>query len=103
MGGTTIYVEQEGMSMREAFRTAQDNAREEYGSDYYNGQINNGWLARDLTATYNTLRTKKQKSDFIDDKMDNADKGDVYGVCIVQPKQGNKKQGKYMFFGLVSC
>ena len=90
MGATNVYVEQEGSSMREALRTAQDKARSMYGDDYYNGEINNCSLIRDVTNTFMSM-SKKQKSLYIDDKMDSADKGEVYGVCIVQPKTSSLK------------
>jgi len=91
MGATEIYVEKQGNSMREAFRIAQDEARSMYGDDYYNGKINNCSLMRDVTDRYNGM-SKKQKSDFIDKIMCDADKGEVYGVCLRQPKASTRKQ-----------
>lgn len=91
MGATEIYVEQAGSSMREALSTAQDQARSMYGDDYYNGRINNCSLVRDVTDKYNAM-SKKQKSNYVDQIMCDADKGEVYGVCLTRPKESTRKQ-----------
>jgi len=91
MGAVEIYVEQEGTSMRDALKRAQDKARDMYGDDYYNGQINNCSLSNDLTMSFKQCTTKKQKNDFVNERMCNADKGEVYGICIREPKADTRK------------
>ena len=91
MGAQEVYIQIEGSSMGDALKKAQDRARDEYGNDYYNGQINNCSLSKDITNAYNVLSTKKQKTMFINDQMERADKGEVYGLCIVQPKESKLK------------
>jgi hypothetical protein len=41
MGTQVNTLTARGKSMREAFANASSEAREEHGSDYYNGEINN--------------------------------------------------------------
>lgn len=91
MGAVEIYVEQEGTSMRDALKRAQDKARDMYGNDYYNGRINNCSLSNDLTMSFKQCTTMKQRNDFVNERMCNADKGEVYGICMREPKADTRK------------
>lgn len=94
MGAISIYREGNGMSMKEALTSLQEKARYEYGTDYYNGQINNASLSRDVTHLFELCTTKKKKEQFIREWSQKANKGEVYGVCIVQPKQSTRGSTK---------
>lgn len=87
MGAVDIYVQGQGMTMQDAIIELKKRAINEYGTDYYNGKINNTTLCKDLTNLYELCTTKAQKERFIREWTEKAFKGEVYGVCIVQPKQ----------------
>ena len=90
MGACSIVISATGKSMQNAFRNAQEEAREEYGNDSYNGQINNCELDGDVTHK----RGEFKEDDFFHDWiLDNTNKRDVKGYCVREPK-GNKNKTK---------
>ena len=52
MGATLIFKTGRGRTMQEAFASLQKEAKEEYGSDPYNGEINNCSLQGDKSSQY---------------------------------------------------
>lgn len=88
MGAISIQVTAHGKSMRDAFKNAQAEAQEEYGSDIYNGQINNCELIKDVT---------NRRSDFDEDDhmyewiIGQTSKREVYGYCTQNPIANKNK------------
>ena len=88
MGTRTFTQMAEAASMNDAFRNLQRAAREEYGSDIYNGEINNCELERDVTRQYNAAKDKKK---FIEETMNNLEKRVAYGITLKEPKVSTNK------------
>jgi hypothetical protein len=77
-----------GKSMNAAFNDACRDAKEEHGSDYYNGEINNTNLCKDVTAQH---KAAKDKNKFIEEMFDKLSKGDCFGVELEAAKQNTNK------------
>ena len=88
MGAIDIEVTMRGSSLKDAFNKAQAIAREENGTDYYNGTIYNCELIGDKTSGY---KEAKDKSKFIQDLQSRVNKGECVGVCIKEPKPNINK------------
>lgn len=88
MGTRSFTQMAEAASMNDAFRNLQRAAREEYGSDIYNGEINNCELERDVTRQYNAAKDKKK---FIEETMHNLEKRVAYGITLKEPKSSTNK------------
>ena len=88
MGACSIVVTAAGKSMSDAFQNACEEAREEYGNDSYNGQINNCQLAGDVTHKRGEF---KEDDFFYDWILDNTDRRDVKGYCVRKPKHNTNK------------
>jgi hypothetical protein len=88
MGTRTFTQIAEAASMNDAFRNLQRAAREEYGSDAYNGEINNCELERDVTRQYNEA---KNKTKFIEETMHNLENRVAYGITLKEPKSSTNK------------
>jgi hypothetical protein len=90
MGATTFSVKERGTSMRDAYSSAVADAREEYGSDAYNGTISTTNGVTDKTSAFKA--SGKSLNEFINDNIDNAQKwGNCFGVCIKEPKANTNK------------
>jgi hypothetical protein len=90
MGACSIVVTGHGKNMQDAYQSLVREAKDEHGSDAYNGEINNCELAGDLTHKRSDY---KSESIFLDYIIDKADKREVYGFCIKKPI-ANKNQIK---------
>jgi hypothetical protein len=88
MGACSIEVRAYGKSMADAFANAQEEAREEYGNDSYNGQINNCSLVSDVTHKRGSFKEEDFFHDWI---LDNTNKRDVKGYCVRKPKLNTNK------------
>ena len=82
MGACSIVVSGRGRNMEEAFRHLSEEAAYEYGSDPYNGCINNCELTGDVTTQRSNFKTK---SEFIDHLIDKTNKREVKGFCTEKP------------------
>jgi hypothetical protein len=71
--------------MQEAFANLQKEAEEEYGSDPYNGEINNCFLQGDKSSQY------KSKDELINYVRDKTGKRDAYGIVIEKPVGNTNK------------
>lgn len=88
MGACSIHVTEKGPTMKEAFKTAIEEANEEYGHQQgYSGAINCCSLLGDKTSLYNQLG----EEEFEEWAYDNTDKREVIGYKI--------EEGKYGFIG----
>ncbi|MEI6578389.1 MAG: hypothetical protein WCN92_02865 [Eubacteriales bacterium] len=77
--------------MMDAFRKAQEDAREEHGHEQgYSGYINNCGFCGDRTRDYEACKTQKQKDDFIEKLIANCN-NDVYGITLKAPKPNKLK------------
>jgi len=88
MGTRSFTQMAEAASMNEAFRNLQRAAREEYGRDSYNGEINNCELEGDVTRQYNAAKDKKK---FVQETMHNLEKRVAYGITLKEPKVSTNK------------
>jgi len=81
MGATNIIVQVRGANLKDAFNEAQKEAEDEYGTDSYNGEINNCVLVGDRTAQ---LKNKSYDAiyEWVDD---NLSKREVVGICLQKP------------------
>ena len=86
MGSASINVSRRGTSMEEAFESARKEAEEEYGSDRYNGEINNADCLYDWTKKYNGKNLDKLSEEAFD-----LDKGTAVGICLKPPKPNKNK------------
>lgn len=68
--------------MAEAFDRASKEAEQEYGTDIYNGQINNCQLGRDVTRLRKDHGTTEEFHEWI---LNNTHKRMVYGYCVKEP------------------
>jgi len=82
MGACSIVVYANGKSMDDAFRRAQEEAKEEHGSDIYNGEINNCELGRDVTFKKKDFDETDHFHEWI---LNNTSKRLVYGYCTKDP------------------
>ena len=90
MGSIRYCEEGKGLNMADAFKRLQDEAREEYGDDIYNGRINNAQGYRDVTNAYKS--SKKDLDDFIDERCDNLSKFEMgEAICLDKPVENNNK------------
>ena len=88
MGACSIHVVQKGATMREAFKAAQELAKEEYGHGQgYSGAINSCQLVGDETTMFNQLG----EEEFEEWAYDNTDKREVVGY--------NRGDGSFGFVG----
>lgn len=87
MGAVSIVVTAKGKNINEAFKNAQAEAKEEYGSDIYNGAINNCSFTRDVTSKRPTMHPDELARWCID----NTGKREVMGWCVEQPKKNENK------------
>ena len=87
MGAISIAVRGYGRNIKEAFKNAQDEAQEEYGSDSYNGAINNCYLVRDVTSKRPSMHPDELESYIID----KCSKREVMGYCEAQPVLNKNK------------
>lgn len=96
MGATEIMVQGTGMSMNQAFRDLQEQARNEFGSDEYNGTIYNIDEYKDKTNEW--ALSKLPVGDYLEGQYEEIEKREAVGVCIKPPI--GAKPGVYMFAGL---
>jgi hypothetical protein len=87
MGAVSVHVEGVGTSMNDAFQKILEKAREEYGSDYYSGEMNNAELAYDWTKRYNG----KNIEALYDKSLETGCKNELVGICLRDPKPNKNK------------
>jgi len=80
MAAQEFITRQRGRNEEVAFNEAIENAIEEYGNDIYNGTISTCTSYKDVTDEYK--RSKMDKMDFINKKLEDADKRQCF--CIVE-------------------
>lgn len=90
MGSINFIEKAKGMTMQEAFRNAQNEAESEYGTDCYNGQINNCHGFIDVTQIFK--KSGLSLSDFIDKRLEKLSKFEPgEGICISDPVGNSNK------------
>jgi hypothetical protein len=87
MGAISIEVTAYGKNIKEAFRNAQEEAQEEYGTDSYNGSINNCYLTKDVSSKRPTMHP----TELYDYIIERVDKREVMGWCENAPKLNENK------------
>lgn len=88
MGATNVEVVAYGKNIQDAFRNAQEAAREEYGHQQgYSGEINCCELVKDVTSKKSNMHIDELE-EYI---YSNVDKREVMGYCEKQPKLNNNK------------
>lgn len=85
MGATLICRTGQGRNMQEAFRNLQKEAKNAYGSDPYNGEINNCTLKGDKSSQ---CKTKEELYKFV---QEDGAKRDAYGIVLSKPVVNNNK------------
>lgn len=88
MGAIGIAKTARGTSMKDAFRNAQKEDEREYGQGSYNGAINHCSLVGDRTQEY---KRSTNKDEFVDELENKADKREVFGICLKDPKVDTRK------------
>ena len=88
MGACSIKVSARGRNIQEAFNNAQEEAQEEYGSDSYNGQINNCQFMKDVTHKVGDFDEDDHLYEWI---IGRANKREVYGYCTQDPITNHNK------------
>jgi len=83
MGACSIVVTGKGKTMQDAYRSLVNEAKEEHGSDPYNGEINNCELSGDITHRRSDFKDEGKFIDWIIE--DKAQKREVYGFCVKKP------------------
>jgi hypothetical protein len=90
MGSINFIKYGKGWTMQEAFSDLQEEARDEYGDDIYNGKINNCSGIVDGTREY--LESKLSLTDFIDKKLEDMTKFESgIGIAIKKPVVNKNK------------
>lgn len=90
MGATTFTDKTRAYSMTEAYNQLVEDARDEYGSDNYNGTISTTGGFVDRTSDWK--KSGLTINDFINKEIENTSKwGSCIGVCIQEPKQNSLK------------
>jgi len=84
MGSISFVNSGRGITMGDTFTDLQRRAEEEYGSDVYNGKINNSMGF--FNATKKFKESKLKITDFIEKELRKMDKHEYcLGVCIKEP------------------
>ena len=91
MGATSFQQREKALSISDAYKNAVSEAREEYGSDSYNGTISTTNGIFDATQKFKA--SGKSLQAFIDDAISNGCSkwGSAWGICTVQPKTNSNK------------
>ena len=92
MGATLIKVRSTGMSMRDAYNNAVEEAVYEYGNDNYNGTISTTRGFLDVTKEF--VKSGKSIEEFEDYLYENSRLnkwGEALGICIRPAVQNNNK------------
>lgn len=90
MGAHSFEAWGTGWSMEEAYRKAVADAKEENGTDPYNGTISTTSGFEDVTKAYKNSKLSLDK--FQDEYLDKAKKwGPALGICIDPPKTNDNK------------
>jgi hypothetical protein len=79
MGATLITVRSTGVSMRDAYNNAVEEATYEYGNDNYNGTISTTRGCTDVTKEF--VKSGKNLNKW----------GDALGICVSPPISNNNK------------
>lgn len=92
MGAVNVIEYKWAKSVSEAFQEVSEDARDEHGSDYYSGEINNTSL-EGTVPHINELRFNTKKwHDAIDDFLENnCEKGDCYYYEVSKQSAKNHK------------
>lgn len=91
MGATDFAIKSRGKSASDAYSRAVDIAEDEYGNDPYNGTISTTNGFKDVTEEYK--KCGKTLNEFINDKLDRADKRNCFAVEMLNPV-GNELKTK---------
>ena len=89
MGACSFVNRANARSMNDAYNKLVENAIEEYGHDSYNGTISTTHGYRDITNEWKA--SKQDIRTFISRKLEDANKYDCFGVCVVPPKVNSNK------------
>lgn len=89
MGACSFENRGRGRSAQDVFKRLQERAEIEYGDDCYNGTISTVPGFRDITNEWKSSR--KDLRQFIEDKLDDANKYDCFCICTHPPVENKNK------------
>lgn len=89
MGASFFRTTYRGKSLSDAYKSAVQDAEEEYGHDSYNGTISTTDGVTDLTSSYKS--SGKSLNDYIDLWVEKGRKRQCLAICIEQPKENTNK------------
>ena len=89
MGACSFQNSGRGRSAQDVFKRLQERAEREYGDDCYNGTISTVPGFRDITNEWKSSR--KDLRQFIEDKLDDANKYDCFCICTNPPVENKNK------------
>lgn len=89
MGAISITRSGKARNIKEAWKYIQDEDKEEYGEDSYNGASNNCHLVKDVTSEWKAF--KGTQDEFCGKLIERASKREMYGFCIEEPKANTNK------------
>jgi hypothetical protein len=91
MGATFFRTSYRGKSLSDAYKSAVEDAENEYGHDPYNGTISTttGFHVIDRTREYKA--SGKSLEDYINIQSDKLSKRQCAAICIEEPKSNNNK------------
>lgn len=87
-----------GVTMRDAYQNAVDDAHYQYGHDPYNGTISTTHGFVDVTKLFNSM----SEQEFEDTAFDNIEKwGDAWGVRLGQREGSELSHYRFYYWGAV--
>ena len=90
MGAVTFIEKVRGTSMSNACQKARTEADREHEHEQgYSGAINSTYGLEDMTKEYENSKTPLSK--YIEMILENASKGDCFGICLEKPKVNTNK------------
>lgn len=89
MGACQFINKGRGKSMKDVYNDLVAEAISEYGHDSYNGKISTTHGYQDITNEWKA--SKQDIRTFISKKLEDANKYDCFGVCVVPPKVNSNK------------
>lgn len=95
MGATTIEVQGEGPTMKDAFDILKTEALAEHGSSDDNGTISTIDYWQDKTQAFKA--SGESLEEYFDGVLGNVSTGEALGVCLREPV--GEKPGLYAFAG----
>ena len=87
MGAISVVRTVKARDIKEAWKIACEQEREENGTDPYNGSMHHCELTKDVTSKKPTML----EEELVQYMIDNSDKREVMGFCKEQPKANENK------------